>query len=86
MVCIQIRTNILSVLISVQTVCKGYQLQMTKVVTSNGPWRSQNVEKVTHIKGRLLFQAVILYYYIPFEMGTFLKGKYLLPEGANSFL
>ena len=40
----------------------------------------------THIKGRLLDQAVILFNCIPFQMGTSLKGKNLLPEGANSFL
>ena len=39
---------------------------------------------ITHIKGRLLDQAMIL-----FKMGTslnMLKGKNLLPEGAISFL
>ena len=29
-------------------------------------WRSQNAEKVTHIKGRLLYQTMTLYKYIPF--------------------
>ena len=46
---------------------------------------SQNAENVTHIKGRLLDQAVILSNWVPFQMGTSLKGKNLLPEGANSF-
>ena len=49
-------------------------------------WRSQNAEKVTHIKGRLLYQAVILYKYVPFQNGNFSEGKNWLPEGANSFL
>ena len=49
---IQIRTDNLSVLIWVQTVC-------------------QNAEKVTHIKGRLLYQAVILYSYVPFQNWNF---------------
>ena len=49
-------------------------------------WRSQNAQKVTHIKGRLLNQATILFNYVPFQMGTSLKGKKLLPGGANSFL
>ena len=44
---------------------------------------SQNAEKFTYIKGRLLYQVVILYN-VPFEIGTSLKGKNLLPEGANS--
>ena len=34
-------------------------------------WRSQNAEKVTHIKGRLLYQAMILYNYVPFQNGNF---------------
>ena len=29
-------------------------------------WRSQNAEKVTHTKGRLLYQAMILYNNVPF--------------------
>ena len=40
------------------------------------------LKKVTHIKGRLLYQVMILYYNIPFEMGTSLTGKNLLPEGG----
>ena len=34
-------------------------------------WRSQNAEKVKHIKGGLLYQAIILYNYIPFLNGNF---------------
>ena len=49
-------------------------------------WRSQNAEKFTHIKGRLLEQAVILLNCVPFQMGTSLQGKNLLPAVANSFL
>ena len=49
-------------------------------------WRSQNTEKVTHIKGRLLEQAVILLIAHLFIIGTSLKGKNLLPQGANSLL
>ena len=37
-------------------------------------WRSQNAEKVTHIKGRLLDQAVIQFNGVPFHNGTSLKG------------
>ena len=43
-------------------------------------WRSQNAEKVAHIKGRLLDQAVILFHCVLFSK---LKEN-LLPEGANS--
>ena len=53
---------------------------------SSDQWRSLNAEKVTHIKGRLLDKAVILFNCVPFKMGTSLKGKNLLPEEANSFL
>ena len=35
--------------------------------------------KVTHNKGRILYQAVILFNCVPYQNG-------LLPEGANSFL
>ena len=48
--------------------------------------RSQNAEKFMHIKGRLLDQAMILFNCIPLHMGSSLKGKNLLPEGANYFL
>ena len=44
-----------------------------------------NAVENTHIKGRLLFQAMISTISL-FKMGTSLKGKNLLPEGANSFL
>ena len=47
-------------------------------------WRSQNAEKVTRIKERLLYQSLILYKYVPFQIRTSLKGKNLLPE--SSFL
>ena len=39
-----------------------------------------------HIKGRLLDQAVILLNCVHFQNGNSLRGKNLLPEGANSFL
>ena len=49
-------------------------------------WHSQNAEKVTHIKGRLLYQAMVLYNYVPFQFGTSLKGKNSFPGGVNSFV
>ena len=54
--------------------------------TTTNQWHSQNTEKVTHIKGRLLEQAVIPFNCAPFQNGTSLKGKNLLSEGANSYL
>ena len=44
--------------------------------------RSQNAEVVTYIKERLLKRAVVP----PFQTGTSLKGKNLLPKGAKLFL
>ena len=49
-------------------------------------WHSQNAEKVTHIKGGQLYQTLIIYNYVPFQIGTSLKEKNSLPEVANSFL
>ena len=49
-------------------------------------WSSQNAEKVMHIKWKLLYQAMILYNYVTFQMGTSPKEKNLLPQGASSFL
>ena len=40
--------------------------------------RSQNAEKVTHMKGKLLEKAVILFNCIPFQIETSLTGKNLL--------
>ena len=37
--------------------------------------RSQDADKVSHIKGRLLDQERILFNCVPFQMGTSLKGK-----------
>ena len=48
-------------------------------------WRSQNAEKVTHIKGRLLYQAMILYSYIPFQNGNFSERKEFAPRGSEFF-
>ena len=44
-------------------------------------WHSQNPEKVTHTKGRLLDKAMILFNCVLSKMGTSLTVKNLLPEG-----
>ena len=49
-------------------------------------WCSQNSEKVAHIKGRLLEQAVILFNCVPFQNVNFYLRKKLLQAEANSFL
>ena len=48
--------------------------------------RSQDAEKVMHIKGILLDESMILFNSVPFHNGNSLKGKSLLREGADSFL
>ena len=50
---------------------------------ANGEARTLNAEKVTHIKGRLLDQAMIRFSCAPFQMWISHKGKNLLPKGAN---
>ena len=48
-------------------------------------WRSQSTEKVTHIKGRLLDQAVILLNSVPFRNGNFSSWKEFAPRGSEFF-
>ena len=38
----------------------------SSTVAHANQWRSKNAEKVTHIKGRLLDQAVVLFNRVPF--------------------
>ena len=65
---------------------KGLKVKKHLFMRINSQWRSQNAEKVTHLKERLLDQAMILFNGVPFQMRTSLKGNNLLLEGANSFL
>ena len=46
--------------------------------------RSQNAEKITHIKGRLLDQAMILQLR-PFSNGNFSQKKEFAPRGSKFF-
>ena len=48
-------------------------------------WCSQNAEKVMHIKGRLLDQAMILYNYVPFQNGNFSQRKEFAPRVSKFF-
>ena len=48
-------------------------------------WHSQNAEKVTHIKERLLEQALILINCDPFRIGNFSYGKEFAPRGSEFF-
>ena len=43
-------------------------------------WRSQNAEKFTHIKGRLLDQAVIVFKCVTFHNGNFSERKEFAPS------
>ena len=47
--------------------------------------RSQNAEKVTHTKGRLLDQAVILFNCVPFHNENFSERKEFAPRGSGFF-
>ena len=47
-------------------------------------WRSQNAVKVTHIKWRLLDQAVI-FNCVPFQNGNFSYRKEFAPRGSKFF-
>ena len=60
------------------------QGKATNSFNHNGVARTLNT--LMHIKGRLLDQAMILFNYDTFQMGTSHEGKNLLREGANSFL
>ena len=48
-------------------------------------WRSQNAEKVMHIKGRLLDLAVILFHCVLFKMGTYILRKEFALRGSEFF-
>ena len=48
-------------------------------------WRRQNAEKVTHIKERLLDQAVMLFNCIPFQSGSFSLRIEFAPRGSEFF-
>ena len=43
------------------------EIEFVTCLTACMPWRSQNAEKVTHIKGRVLEQLVILINCVPFQ-------------------
>ena len=49
-------------------------------------WRSQNAEKICTSKGDYWIKQRFSSITSLFKLGTSLKGKNLLPEGANSFL
>ena len=55
-------------------------------VVINGVART--LEKITHIKGRLLYQAVILFSYfynMPFKKQNFSESKEFAPRGSEFF-
>ena len=47
---------------------------------------AKSLKNIHTSKGRLLYQDEIFYNYVPFQIGPSLKGKNLLPKGANYFL
>ena len=64
----------------------GSALSASEYKTLEHHEKVSKAEKDTHIKGRLLGQAMILFNCVHFQNGTSLKGKNLLQEGASSFL
>ena len=48
-------------------------------------WRSKNSEKITHIKGRQLEQAVTLFNCAPFQNRNFSWRKEFAPRGSEFF-
>ena len=53
--------------------------------TNHEQWCSKNTENVTHIKGRLLDQAMILFHCAPFQNGNFSQRKEFAPRGSKFF-
>ena len=64
--------------------CRHYTLVLWEVGETN-KYQYQNVQKVTHLKGRLLDQAIILFICIPFQNGNFSQRKELAPGGSEFF-
>ena len=48
-------------------------------------WRSQKAEKVRLIEGKLLYQVMIFYNYVPFQNGNFSLRKEFAPRGSKRF-
>ena len=46
-----------------------------RAIQNKNQWPSQNTEKVTHTKGRLLAHTMPFLNRVPFENGNLLKGK-----------
>ena len=47
---------------------------------------ARKLKKITHMKGRLLDQAVILFNCAPFQIGNFSQRKGFAPRGSEFFL
>ena len=48
-------------------------------------WRSRNAENVTHTKGRLLYEAMILFNCVSFQKGNISYRKEFAPKGSEFF-
>ena len=58
---------------------------MRAKVRTDDTCNSQHAEKVTHIKEKLLDQAVILFKCTPFQNGNFSLRKEFAPRGSDYF-
>ena len=65
---------------------REHQPVLISPIIISGQWRSQNAEKYVHQRESTGARRDYLQLRPFFNMGTSLKGKNLLPEGANSFL
>ena len=62
-----------------------YLISLSFVSLYHFQWRSQNAEKVTHIRGKLLNQAVILFNCVRFQNGNFSLRKEFDPSESELF-
>ena len=62
---------------------KGRNARDLDEVSSGLARMSQNAKKATHVKGRLLDQAMILFNRVPFQNGTFSLRKEFAPRGRE---
>ena len=62
-----------------------YSFRNTIIMSNGLEWRGQKAEKITHIKKRLLGQAVILFNCVSFQNGNFSYRKEFASRGSEFF-
>ena len=61
---------------------KLHKTSTQSVFNNQDQSRSHNAKKVTHIKGRLLYQAIILFNFVPFHNANFYERNEFAPRGS----